>query len=477
MQMEGEGEITLEELVRRLSEAGYQQFAVNGMGLYPDPATKTVYVTDGDVKETAKDTLIDLSDGKTVTVADGLLTAVFSMEDFPEREEDEITAQDVAERFAKVNPQYRGCGISYAEEAGICYPVFPTVEYGKLPVPVTILWNGQLQEYTDKEVEGQIKLTGHVFGKLPGSVVIKYARTHQKDVFAVCVISKDAYQSAETSSSEKKKEKKAEVRYKLPLNLYIVTFNCSYDLKPEHFGGKERVTLEEIKAYMSDKQKMFSDKSRKLDTLYNEELNRLAVMFISGTKGCEMLRSVEEIKGCLSKEQYHGFYVGKEGNFVIHAYPHGNFITRMGMGRECYDPKELLFVRKLPKIPVKMLEEIIEYFREDLDREAAVRIVYRKKEKQFQFYKAGGQRKKMYMYYEYEVTEEMFSPEVIHVMELHSHNTMPAFFSVVDDQDEKDYPGLFGVIGNLDAINPSLQFRAGNNGIFCRVAVEELFAI
>lgn len=62
----------------------------------------------------------------------------------------------------------------------------------------------------------------------------------------------------------------------------------------------------------------------------------------------------------------------------------------------------------------------------------------------------------------------------IQVMDVHSHNTMPAIFSVTDDQDEI-YPGVFGVIGNLDKEDPTMSIRVGYNGIFRNCLLSDFF--
>ena len=106
-----------------------------------------------------------------------------------------------------------------------------------------------------------------------------------------------------------------------------------------------------------------------------------------------------------------------------------------------------------------------------------VRIVYNKMEDEFSFYKAKGPRSKASILYEFDVDESYFSPNMVQVMEIHSHNSMPAFFSGIDDRDEAGYPGVFGVIGHLDRQSPSICLRAGNCGIFHPIAVSEIFEV
>jgi PRTRC genetic system protein A len=49
------------------------------------------------------------------------------------------------------------------------------------------------------------------------------------------------------------------------------------------------------------------------------------------------------------------------------------------------------------------------------------------------------------------------------ILDLHSHHTMPAFFSKTDDADEQG-GRLYGVIGHLDQPEPQLALRLGGYG-------------
>jgi PRTRC genetic system protein A len=49
------------------------------------------------------------------------------------------------------------------------------------------------------------------------------------------------------------------------------------------------------------------------------------------------------------------------------------------------------------------------------------------------------------------------------ILELHSHHTMPAFFSETDDRDERG-GRLYGVMGRLDTAQPQLVLRQGLYG-------------
>lgn len=61
------------------------------------------------------------------------------------------------------------------------------------------------------------------------------------------------------------------------------------------------------------------------------------------------------------------------------------------------------------------------------------------------------------------VMEEDYPDYLIHVMDIHSHNTMPAKFSDTDDRDEKA-TRLYAVAGRFDQVFPEIAVRASCGG-------------
>ena len=70
--------------------------------------------------------------------------------------------------------------------------------------------------------------------------------------------------------------------------------------------------------------------------------------------------------------------------------------------------------------------------------------------------------------------EEDYPEHMIHVMDIHSHNTMPAKFSVIDDADEKA-TRLYAVMGRLDRVLPDITVRASCGGEFIHVDPTDVF--
>lgn len=127
-----------------------------------------------------------------------------------------------------------------------------------------------------------------------------------------------------------------------------------------------------------------------------------------------------------------------------------------------------------PMIPISFLEAVVSYFRQDLSKEAIVNISYNRVLKRFFLrYPVAEETKAEKHYIIYNFRNWLIRDEVT-VLQIHSHNTMPAFFSSVDDADEA-VPGLYGVIGNLDQEKPSMAFRFSGCGKKKSLLMSELF--
>ncbi len=70
--------------------------------------------------------------------------------------------------------------------------------------------------------------------------------------------------------------------------------------------------------------------------------------------------------------------------------------------------------------------------------------------------------------------ETDYPDHLIHVMDIHSHNTMSAQFSSIDDKDEQA-TRLYAVIGHLDQLFPQITVRASCGGKFIPVKSEDVF--
>lgn len=132
-------------------------------------------------------------------------------------------------------------------------------------------------------------------------------------------------------------------------------------------------------------------------------------------------------------------------------------------------------VLALPKIPYKMLLQTISFFKEVMRKynnaEAMVQFYYDDVKKEYILFcpdqEVSGAR------VSFKRSAEMDDTHTL-VMDIHSHNTMGAFFSTIDNADEKENR-IFGVIGKLNQQPPEMKFRISVGGEFKEIDMFEIF--
>ena len=132
------------------------------------------------------------------------------------------------------------------------------------------------------------------------------------------------------------------------------------------------------------------------------------------------------------------------------------------------------FEPALPKIPAHIFSKIMGFFKsisDELHYEVLVHILYDTEEKEY-IIKVPKQRIS-HAAVDSEA-EEPYPERYIHVMDFHSHNTMPAVFSETDNDDEKE-TRLYAVAGRFDRTFPEITVRAGCAGKFIYLPPEEVF--
>lgn len=133
------------------------------------------------------------------------------------------------------------------------------------------------------------------------------------------------------------------------------------------------------------------------------------------------------------------------------------------------------FSPALPLIPMALMAQIIAFFRsfmaEHEEYEALALIYWDKAEEHFFAYVPKQTVTKEEV--EADLRDCPYDDETryIRYADIHSHNSMEAFFSYKDDRDERG-TGLYLVLGNLDRFYPSIEARISCGGAFVPIAPE-----
>lgn len=139
--------------------------------------------------------------------------------------------------------------------------------------------------------------------------------------------------------------------------------------------------------------------------------------------------------------------------------------------------KEELNFLPAGKLDYRMLEEIIQFFRDVMnikkaDQEAMAHILWNETEG-YHISIPNQTVSKASARYEF---DHIKKGDVI-VLDIHSHNTMGAFFSGTDNTDDRKFIGYSGVAGNLDKRDPALIWRFNLNELKRDCKIDEIFNV
>lgn len=148
--------------------------------------------------------------------------------------------------------------------------------------------------------------------------------------------------------------------------------------------------------------------------------------------------------------------------------------TAVSLEDAVQDPQALAFFEMLiPKPPFQLLEATVAFFRGVIfqaghSSEALVQLTYDAPK--------WGMRIPEQKVNATRVDAGSVTAEHRVGVEIHSHGTLPAYFSPTDDADEID-GFLYCVIGDVTAWSPSICLRVGHAGCFLDLSVDQVFEL
>lgn len=509
---EGEAEnatITSAELLMRLDELGYSEVLNVHRALFvPEDEASTAYIVAGQnaFAAVAGDTLVDMSDNKEVIFAYGMQKIFFTADMFEGTELDEITVQMLADKIIESMPKFSGATMCYDIESNTIVPLWKSSEIltakQTISLPASISFLEDTVTIAEDEIEEPTtkKVLDYLCKRISKKGLdFKLGKSENEDLFVIMeasvkISSSSSVKKNKGAATQKKKEK-----YQLPFTVYLTMNGHRELLTPELFGGKEKITGDDITAYYSDKFSIFksAEKKKGLHFTYDSTANILSVDSTPGRRGARrfydasydyeerehynnqsnsealLITSLTELNDMLNNPKRLGI-----GTICSKKLPYNGYtVHSTQMAAYLYQetektPTNIGMFLKVPKVPYGFFNHIVEIFKKALPNEAILRLLY-------------DQRSKTYVIdlpTEMQATRNdvrsVFAPtphwcDVIAT--IHSHNYMEAFFSPIDDEAEKYDRGLFGVIGRVDAKKPEMRLRIAVDGGFAEVPPSFLF--
>lgn len=172
-----------------------------------------------------------------------------------------------------------------------------------------------------------------------------------------------------------------------------------------------------------------------------------------------------------------------DGVWLRRVNPLGAFTTKLrdaNLPALPSGPETGTFEFALPKIPSSILKEMVSFYRQVMARfrgaEAYAIVFYDKEEKKYFMHVPSQKVSGGSVHYDQEKLREVYpSSRYLEVISAHSHNSMSAYFSSIDDNDEKG-DMLYLVMGQLNKPSPAYKMRANTGGKqCCFLGLEEIF--
>ena len=159
-------------------------------------------------------------------------------------------------------------------------------------------------------------------------------------------------------------------------------------------------------------------------------------------------------------------FPAKDGNvYEMRNTEMGRFITK-ATNNDILQEVKAGFIPALPLIPLRHLLDILAFFKmmaQDGTKEALANIYW---DKQDAVFITDIPQQTVSIFTVKGVINPAYDNErYIHYMDVHSHHTMPAFFSATDDADEKA-TRVYAVVGNILGFFPEIKVRISNGGKF-----------
>ncbi|MFC5402378.1 hypothetical protein [Cohnella soli] len=271
--------------------------------------------------------------------------------------------------------------------------------------------------------------------------------------------------------------KKEEAKPKFDLGTFIAY--AGHTLSIGKYFGAEQLESLDLEAVRKRLEKDFPELSKQRTKMEWDEKKNLVIPMVTGGK-----------KGAFFSQGLKGFFfrsqdlakhkepinilAGQDGYYEVRENPIGVFVSKVPVVEEL-EPCREGFKMNLPKIPADLFTQLVTFFYDYACFEVEVMGVF--------YWDTENDRYVLDVPFQsvsktrINVSYSDFPPQFIKVAEIHSHNTMPAWFSDIDDEDEKGTM-LYGIVGRIqkgiNQVKFDLVVRAGVAGRFIHLEPETI---
>lgn len=346
-------------------------------------------------------------------------------------------------------PEYKGCKLYYDDRRNLLVPYMEpkreqelsTKEF-KLPITVGYLHLTRVYtatDFGDEQEEATLEEIRQLYGQIYPEFRYSTYYYNEEDHILFPVITKD---------------EKIDGSEKLTVPVTVRVIGTEVILQDTDFKGKRTATLEEVRQVVEN---IYPEYAKERTEMLVDARGFVVPVLRGSRKGYLMIpgkngRSLNEV-------------TGRDGNqYRVEKSPFGIYESRT-------DGANPNFYLTAPKIPTTVIRQVVEFFMRTPTKEAAVQIFYIPESQTYEIYIPKQVCTGSSVVFERCPEKESYD---VLVMDVHSHGAYPAFFSMVDDQDEKG-TRLFMVVGNLNTNRHSFALRAGIAGSYQMLELGSVF--
>ena len=446
--LEGEGEVTLAQLKDMIFEKAK----------FLAPAITKVDVKDGVAKVCFKSMPGSQAElDKAYTICLNGFEIELPADENPDEEGGARNVNDAAEEaWLAQYPDFKDCKFLVDEDKAIVVPIMKTgLATDSLELPIRWqIFGGEVEELTESKdaVDGKIqgfRLETYLTEKL--GVPCGYCKSVDGNII---------YAVPRTDSSNSKNSNAVKEEKKISTSCTVVFYGERVLVEPSMFGGKTQVTEKEFLKWVCSPtggghDEFAEDRGSWID--FDEKRNLAIPRFPAAKKGAGY--TIVEDNGVF---------------FRVQETPIGVFRVRQDRA----ESEDNSFIYKLPKIPAKIWRAVVNFFKylsAQFCVEGVVQIAYDTVKEEWKVLVPEQTVSQVSVNYDPQlaISTTAYSDGMVLVADIHSHNRMAAFFSSVDDNDERGVR-LFGVFGNHRGTSYDILLRAGAGGRFCRIPAEDI---
>ncbi|QHW35573.1 hypothetical protein GZH47_32325 (plasmid) [Paenibacillus rhizovicinus] len=269
----------------------------------------------------------------------------------------------------------------------------------------------------------------------------------------------------------KKEEKKPE------FNLATFIAYAGHTLSLTKFFSAEQLADLDLEAVRKRLEKDFPELSKQRTKMdWDEKKNLICPMVTGGKKGSFFSQGLKGFffrsKDLFAHKEPINILAARDGYYEVRENPIGVFVSKTNVVEEL-EPCREGFKMSLPKIPEFLFAQLVNLFYDYACFDVEVMGVFYWDTENERYFLDVPQQSVSKFRVDACYTE--FPPHIIKVAEIHSHNTMSAYFSDIDDTDELGTM-LYGVVGRLQKgtyqVFYDLKIRAGVAGRFISLSPE-----